>query len=1394
MPSVSSDENLRIAALERYLVLDTAAEQSFDRLTAFAAATLEMPLAFICLIDKSRQWFKSCFGMNLQQTGRDEASCHFIISSAEVVVVTDTQQDERFTDSPLVTGEPHIRFIAAMPLQTKDGYTLGALCVADTEPCYSFTRHQQKQLAELAYFVMELLENRLVTQVLKNELVVQGREMDGKLTESEKRYLLLAQNSKDIILVTSPDGTLLYISPACYAVLNFLPEEYVGQSVYKFVHDDDLGKLQNAYTIALKTSKILTSAFRFRAKDGHYVWLEVATHTIFDPVTREAIEIHCSCRDISRRKAAEDALKESETNYRALYLSANRQAQEFSLLHKVRNSLSQTMELPDLLQKIVEAVVQEFGYTHVAIFLLQGDTLVLQEQFGHLYNETSFSIDRGVNGRVVRTGKPAFVPDVLSDPDFISGQIDIVSEISVPLFDQEKVVGTLNIESTQPGELTVDDLRILEALGGYISLALHRSRLNAEVIKSAQWLQTVVNNAPLILFTMDAEGKFTFSAGKGLADLGLKPNQSLGLPVFDVYADNPQVIADARRVLAGESFSSLVEIGGMVFDSYYTPIKDDTGKVISVIGVSTDVTKRNQAEKALQRQQDFALQVMGNMGQGLTVLDPVNFTIRYTNPAFAKMVGYPIEELTGKNPFDLIPENYHARLRDECLIQLDGTGNNNEIELIKKDGRLIYVNVSSEGIYQEGKLRGLIVVSTDLTERKRVEQGLQLALVREKELGELKDRLIMTASHEFRTPLSAIISSAELLEFYSHKWSEEKKLEILGRISISARKLTNLVEDILVYNRAESGHLECVRAELDLSSFCTRLVEELQLSTEENKVVRLVERGESQKAFLDKKLLGYILNNLLSNALKYSPPGSEVVLELDWKNGEVVFQVIDQGIGIPLKDQPHLFEPFRRASNVGNINGSGFGLAIVKRSLIAHGGEISLRSFEGVGTTFTVILPLSASEINESPDLHQAERANSLDSESSSNNNPEITEQIPPNSSMAHWWLLERAIEASSSGIIITDPTRESNPLIYVSKGFIRMTGFLSEEILGHPFTFLQGDDQEQAELEELRLAQLEGRDCRVVLRSYRKNGSLFWSELQLSAVSNQAGKMTYFVGILTDVSDRVKAQQALDKSERRFKALVENTPDTIAQFDRQGRYLYISPGMIKTSQGTLTPERVIGKAIDEVGLSEERVAAFQKQLKEVLETGKVGSYEVIQNLPGKGIEYYQIQMAPEFNQDGKEVISVLTIGRDITELKLANKALQAAQTRASEILGSIINPFFAVDSNWKFTYLNQPAEKLLGRTQPELIGRDLWEEFPEEITSFYRKKDQFGKPEMVVFELEEYFPVLQTWFETHAFPLEGGGFSFYFQDITSRKELEEKLKQSELAYRHLMEQVAKPL
>ncbi len=244
--------------------------------------------------------------------------------------------------------------------------------------------------------------------------------------------------------------------------------------------------------------------------------------------------------------------------------------------------------------------------------------------------------------------------------------------------------------------------------------------------------------------------------------------------------------------------------------------------------------------------------------------------------------------------------------------------------------------------------------------RQKAEAEVLEALEKERELSSLKDRIISIISHEYRTPLTTIQSSAELLERYAPKWTEEKKLTHIKRIQKSTLHLTNLVNDVLFIGQAEADKLEFLPEPLDLEQFCVELVEELRFGIHKQTTINLNIRGNGKKACLDERLVRQILTNLLSNAIKYSPAGGTVWFDLECSDGIAVLNIKDSGIGIPAKDLPLLFESFHRASNVGAIPGTGLGLAIVKKCVDVHGAQITVNSRVEEGTTFTVMLPLTS--------------------------------------------------------------------------------------------------------------------------------------------------------------------------------------------------------------------------------------------------------------------------------------------------------------------------------------------------------------------------------------------------------------------------------------------------
>jgi signal transduction histidine kinase len=239
---------------------------------------------------------------------------------------------------------------------------------------------------------------------------------------------------------------------------------------------------------------------------------------------------------------------------------------------------------------------------------------------------------------------------------------------------------------------------------------------------------------------------------------------------------------------------------------------------------------------------------------------------------------------------------------------------------------------------------------------------LQSKLVSEKEVGEAKLKFFSMVSHEFRTPLSVVLASSQLLTQGSQAWSEKRKNKTLHRIQSSAKLMTHLLTDILTLTRAEAGKLDCHLEVLDLDAFCLNLVEEKQLGAAHS-FIHFSSSGQAHPVYLDANLLYSILNNLLENAMKYSPLNQSVRLSLTFESEAVVFKVQDHGIGIALQEQQKIYELFYRGQNAGAIAGTGLGLAVVKKCVELHHGKISIASEVGRGTTFTVQIPLTVAAL-----------------------------------------------------------------------------------------------------------------------------------------------------------------------------------------------------------------------------------------------------------------------------------------------------------------------------------------------------------------------------------------------------------------------------------------------
>jgi signal transduction histidine kinase len=367
--------------------------------------------------------------------------------------------------------------------------------------------------------------------------------------------------------------------------------------------------------------------------------------------------------------------------------------------------------------------------------------------------------------------------------------------------------------------------------------------------------------------------------------------------------------------------------------SAFAPLKDTSGKVVAILGVDI------QADYVLKVQQEIRDKVLVSFVSTYAVL----FFLVYL---LSGVLTKHLIELT-ESAERIADGNYHQSLSFANQRWFPDEMNT----LAQVFGDMIDSIRTREQLIREGK---------------QVEDKMRRALEEEKELNELKSRFVSMASHEFRTPLTAIRTATEILEQYGDVVSAEKKQEYFRRIRTAIQNIDQLMEDVLTIGKAEAGKLEFSPGWLNLEEFCCEIVEEIQLGIGSHHRIQLTRQGDCQRVYLDPKLLRSILTNLLSNAVKYSPQGSVVEFSLSCLTQVIRFEIKDQGIGIPLDDQPKLFELFHRAKNADTIRGTGLGLAIVKQCVELHQGQITFTSQEDAGTTFCVELPL----LVESPSEH----------------------------------------------------------------------------------------------------------------------------------------------------------------------------------------------------------------------------------------------------------------------------------------------------------------------------------------------------------------------------------------------------------------------------------------
>ncbi len=478
---------------------------------------------------------------------------------------------------------------------------------------------------------------------------------------------------------------------------------------------------------------------------------------------------------------------------------------------------------------------------------------------------------------------------------------------------------------------------------------------------------------------------------------------------FNLWVDNEKRKESKNKLLTDGSYQDLeTELrkkdGGFI-NVLVSAARIDVDGTACVLYLIKDITKLKEAEKALIESEEKYRELFDHLMDGFVyhelIVDeegnPVDCIFLAANPQYEILTGLKLNEIIGKSVYEIMPAKAKAYIETYAPVAI--TCEPKRFESFNEDTGIhfkvlaysperykfatIIENITDKilaetelklyrsNLEQLVKLRTIELDSInnrlqdELRKGKEYEMMLQEALKKEKELSELKTRFISTASHEFRTPLTSILSSTELIERYRKKWDDTKFNEHFSRVKNSVEYLTKLLDDVLLISRTDSGKVSFNPSVIILKEFCEEVLREAAVYSKENHSITFIYQTKRKKYLLDGKLLKFILVNIISNAYKYSPKGGIVEFTVKNNKSNLIFTVRDQGIGIPEDERDHLFEPFHRSKNSKDIPGTGLGLSIVKRSLDLHKGRISLESALNKGTLITIYLPINISDEEE---------------------------------------------------------------------------------------------------------------------------------------------------------------------------------------------------------------------------------------------------------------------------------------------------------------------------------------------------------------------------------------------------------------------------------------------